>query len=114
MNDHKKLNLETDFGQRVSVERSSAPEGQAAEAAQRLLEIGLSLDPLPQFEGALEYLGSCAVHIFKSHTLDQAFFVTQHPLGNCSEPTADKAMSALRSDLMVAYGRKRATKRSGF
>jgi len=111
---HEKQSLETEFGQRVSVSRETESSERTRKASQYLLEAGTLLDPLPEQPETLEFLGSCAVHIYKSPMLGQLFFATQHPLGNCKEDIADKAISALRSDVQVAYGRKRVVKRSGF
>jgi hypothetical protein len=109
---HKKQSLETQLGQKVTVTRENEDTEKTARAAHMLLDAGFLLDPGPQ-EGVLEYLGACAVHIYQAKNIGQLFFVTQTPLGNVAEPLADKAIAALRSDTMVAYGRKRAVKRSG-
>jgi hypothetical protein len=110
---HEQLALETEFGQRVSVDREVESSGRTHRASQLLLEAGTLLDPLPSQPEALEFLGSCAVHIYKSPMLGQLYFASQHPLGDCREDIAAQAISALRSDVMVAYGRKRQVKRSG-
>lgn len=110
---HEKQALETEFGQRVSVDRKTESSERSQRAAQLLLEAGTLLDPLPSQPEALEFLGSCAVHIYKSPMLGQLFFASQHPLGDCREDIAAKAIAALKSDVQVAYGRKRQVKRSG-
>jgi hypothetical protein len=106
-----KLGLETDFGQRVAVERTFADQEKVKAAVEELHLAGQILNPMP---GTVEYLGAAAVHIYKSPMLDQLFFVSQTPLGALSEPIAAKAIESLRSDCMVAYGRKRSVRRSGF
>ena len=107
----KKQSLETDFGQKVAVVRNKVSGEDAAEAVKLLLRAGNSLNPVPR---TLEYMGSMAVHIYKSPALEQVFFISQTPLGHTSEDLASKALTDLRGSAMEAYKRKRQVKRSGF
>lgn len=109
---HKTQSLATEFGQRVSVTREDESSADTKQAAELLMQAGLLLDPVSP-PGTLKYLGACAVHVYQSEILEQLVFVTQMPLGKIAEPLADRAIQALRSDIQVAYGRKRRTLRSG-
>lgn len=110
---HEELTFERDIGQKALVEREAIPDTdeRALLANRTLNEMGENLSP----HSALEYLGSCAVHIYKSPQLDQLFFVEQtQPLRDTHEMIASKALSTLRGSAREYYGKKRQLKRSGF
>ena len=109
--DHKTKALNTDFGQKVTVERAEGTNVLIQRAANSYKELGATLNPQPD---ALQYMGTMIMNIYLAPTIGQAVFVSQLPLGECSEELASKALEALRGDCMVAFGRKRSTRRSGF
>lgn len=69
----------------------------------------------PQLKEA-EYLGSCAIHVYMLHGLKTAMFVSQvDPMTKrVHEMTASDALTDLRAQLMIGYGRDPQAKRSGF
>ena len=110
LSDHKRKAVRTEFDANASIERLTGTSDLIRLAAADLRRIGERLNSHP---AALEYLGTAAVHIYRSPMLGHVEFLTQTPLGFASETTADEAIKALKSDAMVAYDRKRRTRRSG-
>ena len=111
MDDFKKLDLETQFGQKVDVKRESISTSDTDKSNGMLLHAGDLLNPRPD---VLTYLGAMAIHVYQSPILEQLFFVSQLPVRNIPEAIAAKAITDLRGSVMEAYGRKRQVKRSGF
>lgn len=109
---HKDKIFERDMGQKAKVERELVGGTGPARANASLLQLGAAVNPKPE---TLEYLGSGAVHIYKSPILDQLFFISQtETLGTTPEIVADKALTDLRASFMERYGRTPGRKRSGF
>lgn len=109
---YKKQSFKTDIEVNAKVERHKGSSNLAAQGNRALRSIGSNLNPIP---GTVEYIGSAAVHIYKSPMLEQMFFVAQtDTLSECPEHIASKGITDLRGAAMEHYGRRRATKRSGF
>jgi len=105
------IKFDTDMNINAKVRRESVQSSDAVRAGSGLTQIGKLLNPKPD---TLKHLGSAAIHIYQSEILEQLFFVSQTgPLNNTPEILASKAMTALKEDMKVEYGRKRTTKRSG-
>lgn len=112
MSDHKTQTFNTDLGQKASVERHEVRGKEIEMANHRVMEIGRSLNPMPDH---LKYLGSMAVHIYQSEMLGQLFFMSQcQTLGDTPELLASTALTDLKGTAQQFYGRTRQTKRSGF
>ena len=103
--------LNTELGQKVSVEREEHTE-LAGKSNAILRNIGEGLNPLAK---NLTYKGSMAMHVYQSEILGQIFFVAQtSTIQDVPEETAAAAHQSLKQELMATYGRARQTKRSGF
>lgn len=111
---HEEITFETDLGQKAHVERTEGEEAideDWARANDIVRAIGQGQNPQPD---NLKYHGSLVVHLYTPHNIGGMFFQTQVLCGDCPEWLADKGLTALRKDAMVAYGRKRPVKRSGW
>jgi len=113
MDNHKKAAFETDLGQKAQVSRSEAQGERETVLNLMLREIGAEANQLPETS---EYMGSCAVHVYKPKgNVQYLHFQCQvDPMQEVPEHIADKALVDLKGTLMEFYGRKRQTKRSGF
>lgn len=61
--------------------------------------------PQPEY---VEYLGSAAVHIYKTKALDAIFFVSQtETLAGTNEALAGESLKVLRQEMMKHYGREK-------
>lgn len=104
--------LDTELGQKVSVQREQDQAELARKSNAILRNIGEGLNPLAK---NLTYMGSMAMHVYQSEILGQIFFIAQtETMQNVPEETASAAHQTLKQELMVTYGRVRQTKRSGF
>lgn len=113
MEEHKKKTFVADIGQKASVNREEAYSEEIVRANRVLNNMGMALKPVDT--EYLEYMGSCAVHIYKSKSLDQLFFASQTvPLRNCPEVIASKAITDLQNRAMEYYGKRGKKLRSGF
>ena len=111
--DHKKQTFETDIGQKAQVSRSEQRGERETILNNMLRGIGAEANQMPQTS---EYLGSCAVHIYKPKgNIQYLHFQCQvSPMQDVPEIVADKALTDLKGNLMEFYGRDRKKKRSGF
>lgn len=109
-----KLNLfNSQLGSEAKVSRSEETSERSSIANAMLREIGKNINGLPDTS---EYLGSCAVHIYKPKGQVQYLHYQCQvaPMQDVPEVVADKAFTELKGTLMEFYGHNRATKRSGF
>lgn len=114
-NDKDKL-FKTQIGQSATIQRGNVPEEIAQKPNRILIDLGLSLNPLPE-QDTLKYLGSAAVHIHAAPTVGQVFFTSQvYPLElyRCHETIASKAFDDLLRTMKVMYGHRVGKLRSGF
>jgi len=113
MNDHKKIAFETDLGQHAQVSRSEETSERSTIGNLMLREIGRNINGLPDTS---EYLGSCAVHIYKPKGMVKYLHYQCQvaPMQDVPEVVADKAFIELKGTLMEFFGHNRAKKRSGF
>lgn len=109
--DHKAQSLRTAIGQQVTVDRRKVTDEDSRTAAGLIAQAGGLCNDAPEI---YRYIGSMAIHLYYNETFGELSFASQLPLGTASEKFADLAIQSLRSDAMVAYSRKRQTKRSGF
>lgn len=112
---HDEITADNELGIDAKVIREVAT-GENYEQANKLLKrIGHDLVKPSGSWTQDHYHGSFAVHVYWSRILREEFaFVVQNCPIDLPEWLADKAVSALRSDLMAASGRAREFKRSGF
>jgi len=112
MNEFKQKKFNTDIGIHAKVKRENIKNEESWRAGETLKDIGNFINPQPK---DLERVGSAAVHVYQSKELKQIFFITQtSTLEKIVEITADKAMTQLKEDMKVFFGRRRSTLRSGF
>lgn len=110
-NKFEDIKFQDDLGINARIERKEETNEGSKAAAARMREAGELLKPTKH----VAYVGSATVHIYQSELLKTVFYITQTgTLGACAELTADGAMSQLRKDMMLHYGRKPGVKRSGF
>lgn len=106
-----KQSVETEFGQKVTVDREeNVVTEESQRAAKMLLDAAGTLNPR---KDVLEHLGSAAVHVYRSPMLGQLFIMSQLPLGKMSAELGSEAIKALKNDMLAAYGMKRKVRRSG-
>lgn len=83
--------------------------GKPAQLANELLkEIGEGILSVQPWREHGKYLGSAAVHIYKTDRLDSIFYICQVDgvLGTATEGMASSAFTALQNKLMSYFGRK--------
>lgn len=109
----EKKDFNTQLGQKAHVERY---DRDATQENTKLREIGRDIHFAKGTPGeeAAEYLGSAAVHIYRTPHLGTMFFVSQDCLGGTPEDIAGAALSDFRKTIMRNYGRKAGLLRSGF
>lgn len=97
----------------ATVQRETLGGDVGSHGNQKLNEIGEEMNPLP---ASLTYVGSAAMHIYKSEILNQIYFVDQAgpTLKDCPEYLAQLAAKSLIGTIMESFGRKRPKLRSGF
>lgn len=85
------------------------------QAAEALRSIGKAMQSVDAGAKACQYVGSMAVHIYKSEVLGEVVFFSQvSTLGQCPEQIASDAISDLSKQGMIHFGRQAPKKRSGF
>jgi hypothetical protein len=112
---HKEKAFRTSLGSKANVghEVSEAAEG-FARANDILRRLGSEL-LRPVESEAMQYRGSCAIHIYQSEKLGELLFVAQvDPMQDVPEVLASAAFEQLKGSLMEKFGRKRRVLRSGF
>lgn len=107
------MTFNTDLNTKAKVERTEEISERSTIANCMLREIGRNINAL---EDTSEYLGSCAVHVYKPKGLvGYLHFQSQvNTMQDVPETLADKALTDLKGALMEQYGRDRKIKRSGF
>lgn len=109
--DNKHLEFNTQIGTKAIVERHSIGGELTEKTTRELQAIGAALKP----EKGLDYLGSIAVHIYKSEALELLAFAEQTAaLGGTPEVVAIRAIETLAGRTQEYYGRKAQERRSGF
>ena len=117
MNDKDKVKAEafrSDLGHKATVERWDKSGEASLNMNFELQKIGMKLKADNLELKDAEYLGSAAIHYYKTPLLDHPFFVSQAPLGRVPEVLASHGVMDLAGACQEFYGRKRKTKRSGF
>lgn len=113
LDDHMIKKFNTDMGINATVKRETKGNSDFKNANLKLRSIGSKMGTR-EFKG-YTYIGSAAVHIYQSEILGELGFASQvDTLQDTVEILADKALTALKSDMMNFYGRDRQKKRSGF
>lgn len=104
---------DTEFGQKVGVERHTVKGEKVSMANAALKSIGEALNPRID---TYRYEGTMAVHVYLAPNIGQMTFVNQdvHHKGMMDELLAGKAIADLRGHIMTKYGHNRQVKRSGF
>lgn len=110
---HAELAADKQIGQDAQVTREIEFSVHAEQANKALRRAGHDL-LIPGGYQQEHYAGSFAVHMYWSRILNTFTFVVQNCPVETPEWLAGKAVSALRSDIMESYGRKRQTNRAGF
>jgi hypothetical protein len=106
------------IGQKAGVSREQFEGEAAAEYAQRLHDLGLSIGAEPMFGvTGYQYRGSAAVHIYSHEILDSICFMPQVKallMQRCPEELAARAFEDLLRSMKAAYGKTHGKLRSGF
>lgn len=112
MTDHEKLAFETSLNTKATVTRTEDKSERSALANTKLREIGSDINLI---EGS-EYLGSCAVHVYKPKGIVQYlhFQCQVGTMQNVPQVIADKALTDLKGALQELYSGSRQTKLSGW
>ena len=112
---YDEIAYKTDVGQKAQVERTVS-SGEGAETLNwELQKIGQKLKAREPGLKDAEYLGSAAVHYFKTPQIGQVFFISQPgAIGKVPELIVQDGITAMRSDLTNAFRGIRQKKRSGF
>ena len=117
MSDEKKKQqaeaFRSDLGHKASVERWDRSGEDSLNVNFELQKIGQRIKQSNIELKDAEYLGSAAIHYFKTPLLDHPFFVSQAPLGKTPEVLASHGIMDLAGTCQQFYGRDRKTKRSG-
>lgn len=103
--------FQADLKHSADVKREDMQSELAAKANKQLREIGDQIKPVQ----GIEYVGSAAVHVYKSEIAGNIYFISQvGTLGECNEALAQAAFKDLAGSAMEYFGRKRPVTRSGF
>lgn len=116
---HREKTFRTDVGVRATVQHLEMKADDANPINRRLMELGVAAQHSEQAPALkdMTYLGSAAVHVYKSEVLGQLFFISQtDPLivMRCPEMVASAAFNHLLATMKKTYGHKRPRLRSGF
>lgn len=104
-----------EFGQQVTASREDVQGDLAGRTNSGLRGIGQYIKEETNALKEVEYLGSAAVHYYKSPMLGQVFFITQSAtIDNTPEIIVQEGITELRNELLQRYGHKPQRKRSGF
>lgn len=115
--EHKK-HIDELYG-KAKIDRHESKGSAVARANRALEELAIFIQkesPEANILKTCDYVGSAAVHCYRSKVLQQTFFISQtDPMtSKAHEAVAGAAISDLRKQLMLGYGRKATKKRSGF
>jgi hypothetical protein len=103
-----------DVGSKAVVSREKIENEGLDQLREVLQDIGKNMTEVGAVPRGMEYVGSAAVHIFKSPVLGQVAYVNQLALSSCPEALAGPAMTDLRGSAIEYYGHGRQKKKSGF
>lgn len=109
--DNQNKKFDAQLKHSANVKREGFSDERGTLAANKLVEVAKILSPRDQ----IEYIGSAAVHIYKSDVAGEIYFAAQTgTLANCPEAIAQAAFKDLAGSAMEHFGRKRPVTRSGF
>ena len=112
---YKEIAYKTDVGTKAHVERTAVNGKEAENINWELQKVGQRLKEQDNALKVAEYLGSAAVHYYRTPALRQIFFMSQPgAIGQVPEMIVQDGITAMRSDLTNAFRGKRQKKRSGF
>lgn len=103
---HKELK-EQAARRNVITEETEVEAAFSHEANNILRELGSEIGKHDAAVKHAKYLGSAAVHIYKTENLDTVFFIPQvRTLDNTTEFLASSAFTVLQNKMMSAFGRR--------
>lgn len=112
--DNKEKEFNSAVGHKASIDRWESQGEDAFNANFELQKIGQIIKGGHDELREHDYLGSMAVHVYMTPTLETPVFACQAPLGKCPEVLASAALVDLKGSAMEFFGRARQKKRSGF
>ena len=114
MHEHTKNNFRTDIGQNAEVDRVSTTNTEVLKCNKGLRVLGEQLKKSQPPLREAEYLGSIAVHYYKTPMLSQTFFISQTAtLGKTPEILVQEGITELRNSCLSYFGHNPQLRRSG-
>jgi len=112
---YDELTYKTEMGQKTTVKRHNVGGEGANYHNNNLKRIGLEIQEGEQSLKEFEYLGSAAIHYYRTNITKATAFVSQTgSMKNVPEIIAQDGVTDLRNSMLELYGHNRQKKRSGF
>ncbi len=114
MDKFSRTNFKTDIGQKADVQRHRDSSEEVKKCNEGLRGIGEHLKETQDSLREVEYLGSIAVHYYKSPVLGHPFFITQtSTLDKTPEALVQEGITELRNECLIKHGHSPQYRRSG-